>query len=111
MAGQARGLDLDQARPAAGAGALDGISRSGEDGVGVVTGDEHPGHAVGRRAQVVALDRGGRLLGHRDAPGVVLDDEHHRQLPQCGKIQGFVEGSLVRCAFAQVGHGDSGLTL
>ncbi len=99
------GLALDQGRPAAAAGAVDGLVRGLRDGQDVVAVDLDAGQAValgaagdaGVAAGVLERDLGGEL--------VVLADEQHGQLPDAGHVQPFVEGAVVHGAVAEEGHG------
>ncbi len=100
---------LDQGRPLAAAGPLDGGAGRLIDGHHVVAIDLQAAHSgpyaflgQGRRARL-------QLAWHRDGPLVVVDDHHHGQVPDTGAVEPFEKIPLGGAAIAYGHHGDPGL--
>jgi hypothetical protein len=89
-------VDLEQRRPLPGAGPGDRVAGRRVDGFHVVVVDPLARYAVRGGPVGVGGDAGGGVARHRDRPVVVLDHEHHRQLPQGGQVERLVERALVR---------------
>src|SRR6266850_453908 len=92
---------LDERRALAGARALDRLGRRLRDRDDVGAVDGHAGDAVALRAVRQLLEL--RLAGERHVPGVlvVLDDVHHRQIPERRDAEALVERAGGRRAVAE----------
>ncbi len=100
---------LDEGRPLATAGTLDGGAGRIEDGHHIVAVDLEAAHPCsypflgqGRSARL-------QLAGHRDGPLVVVDDHHHGEMPDTGAVEPLEEVPLGGAAIADGDHGHPGL--
>ena len=104
VAAHPEGLELQERRSLAAPRPLRRAAHRIDHRQHVVAIDRLAGHPVADRA--IRQPRAGVLLddGRRQAPLVVLDDEDHRQLPDRGEVQRFVEVALARRAFSGEGR-------
>ena len=106
MGPHAEALGLDEERPRASAGLIDGWPHGLVDGDGVKPIDDSALDAVGRGA-VGDVGDGHLLLGALgDGVAVVLDEEDDGQLVDGGEVERLVEVATAGAALATAGEGD-----
>ena len=107
VAAHAERLELQQRRSLAAAGAGGGSTHRAHDREEVVAVDHVARHAVAEAAVGEVQARVLLVRRRREAPVVVLDHEHHRQLPDRREVQRLVEVALARRAVAGERGGDA----
>ena len=99
------GAALEQRGPIAISGAVDGQAGCLVNGQDVVAVDVDSGHSVAVAPAGHAGVAGRVGKGHLGRELVVLAHEQHRQLPDAGHVEAFVEGAVVDGAVAEEGDG------
>ena len=111
MAAIAVCLHLQNERPLTGAAPIRRLFRRRLDRQHVHSVDLGAGDAEAVAAPVELGRRRGALDGGAHAVAVVLNDVDHRQLPQLGHVEGFVDLALVDGAVAAIGVTDATVVL
>ncbi len=99
------GAALDQCGPVAASGTVNGLVGCLVNGQDVVAVDVDSGHSIAGAAAGHAGVAGRVGKGHFGRELVVLAHEQHRQLPDAGHVEPFVEGAVVDGAVAEEGDG------
>ena len=94
-------LGFDQGRAVSLAGMLGSLEHGAAHGQHVHAIHHHARDAISGGAQCDIVQLAGFDPRHRHGILVVLHHEHHRQVPQGGHVERFVEVAGVGCAFAE----------
>ncbi len=105
MSAGAVGPAFDQSRTATASRPRDGFTRHAVDFQNIVPVDGHARDPIGRTARADAGIAAG--IGERDFGGelIVLAEEQHRQLPDAGHVERFVERAVVDSAVSKKRRG------